>query len=312
MTEGHVTRTKKLARSYELDSHSNESEVVRSGQHRQRFVSLLRILDGHFVRDSMVVGVGSMIARVLALLFWVVLARFLSPDEVGFVSYLTMLAAIIAIAATASLVSIAHFLAANRNDQELRNRYFSNGLIGVIILLIVSLLVSIPILWLLHDLDLGTILCIIGLAGFFFYFAVVRGMDNAWKMGLAYFISNAVQMAIIVVVLGFFGLHTGTAALMIYRLNFLTPFALELVRPLALHFRPGLISGTVLLEMARFTIPAVASSGFYMIWAGSDILLVKGFNPHAIGSYAAAKTLSGAFVYLPAAIATVLMIRNLK
>ena len=307
--ESLVLRAKSWPGSYGLVSHLSESEVDRSEQHRQRFASLLRILDGRFVKDSIVVGAGSMIARVLALLFWMVLARFLSPNDVGFVTYSITLAAIIAIAATASPVSIAHFLAAKRNDEERRDRYFSNGLLGIIILLIISLLVSIPILWLLHGLDPGTILCIVGLAGFYFYFALIRGMDSAWKMGLAYFISNGVQMVSIVVVLGLIGLHSATAALMIYGLTFLTPFALELVRPLALRFRPSLISRTVLLEMARFATPVVISGGFYTLWMGSDILLVENFDPRAIGGYAAAKTLSGAFIYLPAAIATVLMPR---
>lgn len=290
-------------------SGSSEPTIARRDGYHQRFASLVRIPDWRFVKDSVVVGAGSTIARALGLLFWILLARFLTPDDVGFVRYSTTLAGIIAIVAAASPVSIARFLAANQDDQQARDGYFSNGLVGAAILTAASLLIAVPILWLLHSLNLGTIFCVVGLIGFFFYFAVARGMNNAWKMGLAYSLSNTVQMAALLVVLGFFRLHTVVAALMIYGLTFLTPIILELIRPIALRFRPSLISKSTLLELARFAIPVVTASAAYTIWFGTDILLVENFNPHAAGSYAAAKTLAGAFIFIPSAINLVLMPR---
>jgi O-antigen/teichoic acid export membrane protein len=277
--------------------------------HILRLASLVRIPDWIFVKDSIVVGTGSTFARALGLLFWILLAHFLTPDDVGFVRYSTTLAGIIAIVATASPTSLSRFLAANRHDQQARDRYFSNGLLGVAVLTAVSLLISIPVLWLLHSLNLGTILCIVGLIGFFFYFAVARGMNNSWKMGLAYFLSNSVQIIVLLVVLGFFRLHTVTAVLMIYGLTFLTPIILELITPDASRFRPSLISKSTLLELMRFALPIVTASAVYTIWFGTDILLVENFNPHAAGSYAAAKTLAGAFIFIPTAITLVLMPR---
>ncbi len=283
--------------------------VPRRDGHLQHFASLVRLPDWHFVKDSVVVGTGSTFARVLGLLFWILLAHFLTPDDIGFVRYSITLAGILAIAASASPISLSRFLAANPDDQQACDRYFSNGLLGAAVLTAASLLISVPLLWLLHTLNLGTILCIVGLSGFFFYFAVVRGMNNAWKMGLAYFLSNTVQMAVLLVVLGFFKLHTVTAALMIYGLTFLTPILFELIRPIALRFHPSLISRSTLLELARFAIPVVTSSAVYTIWFGTDVLLIENFDPHAAGSYAAAKTLAGAFIFIPSAINIVLMPR---
>jgi uncharacterized membrane protein len=99
---------------------------------------------------------------------------------------------------------------------------------------VISLLISAPVLWFLHALNLGTILCIVGLTGFFIYFAVVRGLGNAWKMGLTYLLSNAVQIAALLVVFGLFGLHTGTIALAIYSLTYFAPIVMELIRPMPL------------------------------------------------------------------------------
>ena len=247
--------------------------------------------------------------RALGLLFWIMLAHLLKPDDVGFVRYSITLAGIMAIVATSSPTSISRFLAANKDDKQSRDRYFSNGLLGAATLLIISLLVSVLGLWLLHDLNLGTILCIVGLSGFFLYFALARGMNSAWKMGLAYFLSNTIQIIALVVLVGFFRLRSVTIPLMIYGLTFLTPFILELIRPTTLRFRPSLISKSTLLELGRFAIPVVSASAVYTIWFGTDILLVQNFIPHDAGSYAAAKTLAGAFIFIPTAITIVLMPR---
>ena len=281
----------------------------RVDRYHRRFSWLESLLDWHFVQDSVVVGAGFTIARILGLLFWILLAQFLTPDDFGFVRYSISLATIITIASTASPVSITRFLAANPNDQQARDRYFSNGLVGVAILLALSLLISVPILWLLRALNLGTILCIVGLTGFFSYFAVARGLGNTWKMGLSYLLSNVVQIAAIFVAFSLFGLHTTTFALAIYGLAYLSPVALMLFSSMKVNFRRDLISKNVLLELARFAMPLVVATGIYTIWYSIDVLLIQISNPHVSGSYAAAKTLSQAFILVPSAITMVLMPR---
>jgi len=281
--------------------------AARRDEQRRGLASLIRLPDWHFVKDSVVVGAGSTIARILGLLFWILLARFLTPTDVGLVRYTTTLAGIIAIVATASPVSLARFLAARRDDQQAQSRYLSNGLFGVALLTAGSLLLSLPILWMLHSLNPGSILCMVGLIGFFFYFAVARGMNSAWKMGLAYILSNSVQLLALVIILGFFKIQSVTVALIIYGSTFLTPFLIEFIRPSLFRFRPSLISMGTLLELGRFALPVVTSSAVYTIWFGTDILLIENFTPDAAGSYAAAKTLAGAFIFIPTAINLVLM-----
>lgn len=268
-----------------------------------------RLLDWHFVKDSVVVGLGSTISRVLGLLFSTVLAHYLVPDEFGFVRYAITLAGIVTIAASNSPVSISRYLAANADDTEARDRYFTNGLVGFAIVLAASLLIAVPILSLLHALDIGTISCIVGLAGFYCYLALVRGLNSAWKMSLTYVLNNVVLIVALVVVFNLFKIRTYTAALLIYGLSNLAPLILELFKPMSLRFHPKLISYNVLLELTRFSIPVVISSGAFAIWFGVDLLLVQNFSPHASGSYAAAKTLAQLYIFVPSAITMVLMPR---
>ena len=184
---------------------------------------------------------------MLALLFMIVLARFLTPDDFGIFRYATTVVGILIIASSSSPVSITRFLAANSVDQQARNRYFTNGIVGVIIVLAVSLIISIPILQVLHTLNSGTIICLIGISGFYIYFALIRGLNSAWKMGLTYAVSNIALILALLLVFRLFRIQNITAALIIYGATNLIPILfLELIRPMALSFRPSFISKAVL------------------------------------------------------------------
>jgi O-antigen/teichoic acid export membrane protein len=275
---------------------------------REQFSRLKRILDWRFVKDSVVVGAGFTISRVLGLLFMALLAHFLLPDSFGFFRYALGLISVVLIVSTSYPVSITRFLAASPHDLQARDRYFTNGVFSIALLLVGSLLVSIPILWVLHALDAVLIFCILCLAIFYGYFYIVRGLGSAWKMSLTNALSNVVLLAALFIVIVFLKMRTVTVALALYSLADVVPiFLLEIVRPMSPRFRPHLISKAVLLELARFAVPIVIATGTYTIWYEIDVLLIGNFDPHMAGSYAAAKTLAQAFIIVPSAVTMVLM-----
>ncbi len=307
--ESFLTKDVYWSGSYSLIPSYVAQEMSTIAQSNQRLTWLKRLLDWRFVKDSVVVGLGSTISRVLGLFFSTILAHFLIPDEFGYVRYAVTLAGILTIAASNSPVSIARYLAANPDDEKARDRYFTNGLVGFAIVLVITLLIAVPVLRLMHALDIGTISCVIGLAGFYCYLAIVRGLNSAWKMSLTYILNNVVLVVVLVVVFELFKIRTTLAALVIYGLSNLAPLALEVFRPMTLRFHFNLISRKTLLELSRFAIPIVISSGAFAIWFGVDLLLVQNFSPHQSGSYAAAKTLAQVYIFVPTAITMVLMPR---
>lgn len=307
--ESLLTRDIYFPGSYSVIPSYVAPETSRVDLSQQRLTWLRRLLDWRFVKDSVVVGVGSTIARVLGLLFSTVLAHFLVPDDFGYVRYVITLAGIITIAASNSPVSIARFLAAHPNDAQARDRYFTNGLVGFAIVLTASLLLAVPVLSLLHAFDIGTVSCIIGLAGFFCYLALARGLSSAWKMSLIYILNNVALILALIVVFDFFKIRTAIAATTIWGLANLAPLIMEFFKPMPFRFRPRLISKDVLLELARFSIPMVVSSGAFAIWFGLDLLLVQNFSSHESGVYAAAKTLAQVYIFVPTSITMVLMPR---
>lgn len=307
--ESFLTKDMYWSGSYRLMQSYLAQEMRTPALSNQLLARLKRLLDWRFVKDSIIVGLGSTISRVLGLLFSTILAHFLIPDDFGYVRYAITLAGILTIAASNSPVSISRFLAANLDDEKARDRYFTNGLVGFAIVLVISLLIAVPVLRLMHALDIGTISCIIGLAGFYCYLAIVRGLNSAWKMGLTYVLNNVVLVVVLVVVFEFFKIRSTAVALVIYGLSNLAPLALELFRPMTLRFHHNLISRKTLLELSRFAAPIAISSGAFAIWFGVDLLLVQNFSPHESGSYAAAKTLAQVYIFVPTAITMVLMPR---
>ncbi len=271
-------------------------------------VRLRRLLDWRFVKDSAVVGLGSTSARLLGLLFTTLLAHYLTPGDFGLYRYLITLASIVTFVATASPASIARFIAAHPQDEQAQDLYFTNSVLGLALLMLVSLLISIPVLFYLHALNAGTVACIIGMTAFYGYLAIVRGQNDAWKMGLAYVLSNVALVAALFLLIDLFKLRTASTAAAIYGLTDLVPIVLlELIRPMKLRFQLRLVSGRTLLELARFALPILIATGAYTLWSGLDMLLVQNLVPSAAGDYAVAKTVSGAFVFVPAAISMVLM-----
>jgi O-antigen/teichoic acid export membrane protein len=128
-------------------------------------------------------------------------------------------------------------------------------------------------------------------------------------MSLTYIINNVVLIAALIVVFGLFKIRTATIAIAIWGLANLAPIVMEFFRPMPLRFHHRLASKQVLLELARFAVPMVISSGAFAIWYGIDLLMVQNIYPHSSGSYAVAKTLTQLYIFIPAAITLVLMPR---
>lgn len=261
-----------------------------------------------FLKDSAIVGIGSTAARLLGLVFSILLARFLTETDFGFVRYSLTLAGIFTIVSASAPASIGRFIAANPNDQPTRERYYSNGVFGFGIILAASLLVSVVAMLLLDAFDIGTLFAVIGLSVFFIYISVMRGLSNAWKMGLSYISTNVVLLLIAVIVLGFLNLATATIALVIYGLANCVPLVLlELVRKTPLKFRRELVSRQSLFELGKFSIPLIMANGAYTLWFGMDTVLIEALNPTYLSAYGIAKVLSQAFVFVPTAFSLVLM-----
>jgi O-antigen/teichoic acid export membrane protein len=263
-----------------------------------------------FLKDSIIVGIGSTFARVLGLLFNILIARLLTPDDFGFARYSLTLAGVLTIVSASAPGAIGRFLAAHPDDREARDRYYTNGVVGFGAILLASLAISVPAMFILGKFDVGTLFAVVGLSVFFMYISVMRGLSSSWKIGLGYISTNVVLLFVTVVVLGLFGWQSATLALIIFGVANCAPLViLEVARKTPLSFRRSLVSRETLIELGKFSVPMILSNAAYTLWYGMDMLLIEGLSPQNTADYSAAKTLSQAFIFVPTAISMVLMPR---
>ncbi len=257
---------------------------------------------------SAVSGAGQVLARVLGVLFSVVVARAFGPADFGMVRYAIGVAGITSIVVGPLPTMLSRYLATYRNEAGEVDRYFTNSLA----LIAVILLLTLPGTgWYVRaeppGIVLGTLFVVIGLAAFNTYTELTRGLDAIWRMSGYYVAANLVQLAAIAACVWGLGSRSVGVALTIYGLSALLPIlCFECWAHSAVHLRPRLITLATMWRLSHFSLPLVIAHASYTIWGTLDLLLVEQhLSAQAAGVYAAAKTVVLIFLFVPYAVTTV-------
>ena len=102
---------------------------VSRRQHARSYLSL-----------SAVSGIGQVLARVLGVLFSVVVARAFGPADFGVVRYAIGVAGITSIVVGPLPTMLSRYLATYRNEAREVDRYFTNGMVLIAVILLFTLL----------------------------------------------------------------------------------------------------------------------------------------------------------------------------
>ncbi|MBU4502813.1 MAG: oligosaccharide flippase family protein [Nanoarchaeota archaeon] len=263
-------------------------------------------IDWSFVKGSAVVGVGNMVARVLGLLFFVILTWIYTPTEYGYIRYVIAIATLSCAAASTGFPSaITRYLGRYGKDEELRDAYFSNSLIAIFVIFLATTLV----LFTIGKLNFGTFLVMIGLTIAPTYLGAIRGFILSRRIA-GFQISTGILKIVIVALLFYVvGVYPLLYALAAFGFACLIPICIiEIIRPLPLHFRKKLISKNVLKELTRFALPVIISSIIYSMMMSIDIICIQHFlGFEQVGFYSVARTLVVVFTFAPAGINMILM-----
>lgn len=257
---------------------------------------------------SAISGVGQVLARGLGILFSVVVARAFGPADFGVVRYAIGVAGITSIVVGPLPTLLSRYLATYRNESREVDRYFTNGLVLIAVVLLLTLLGT---AWYVRSeppgIVSGTLFIVIGLAAFNTYTELTRGLDAIWRMSGYYILANLIQLiAIVACVLGL-GMRSVGLALAIYGLSALLPIVgLECRARSPVHLRPRLITLATMWRLSHFSLPLVIAHASYTIWGTLDLLLVEQrLSSQDAGFYAAAKTIVLIFLFVPYAVTTV-------
>ena len=265
------------------------------------------------LRSSAVVFVGFAAARALGFLFSVAAARILAPPEYGRLTYALAVITIASVFISVAPFGLSRFLARNQNDRSVQEKYFTNwvALIGLIVLISSAAVIPIAVLLGLAGWMLVGIICnFVGIAVLESYLEVQRGLDRYVAMMATYVIANLVQL-LGILILASNGVRSPTAFLIIYGLSSIVALAvMQPMIPVSLRLLRQEIEWKRIREIFVFARPLLMQSVFFAVWFSGDLIIVRQLLwPDATGNYGAAKALVNVLLLAPAAIGTAILPR---
>ncbi len=268
--------------------------------------------DRKMISGSLMLTVGTMVARVLGLAFSLVLARALSPELFGTIQYSIVLAGVLAIGTQPFAQHVlARFAAKYRSQPDELRSYLTNAWVVLAGLFGLTLIAALPLSLVFPQLDLGVMVMFTGITLFYTYWGFARGYEASFRLMVAYIGSNLVQIILVVLVIQVMQIKSGLLAQVIYGGSYLLPIVLlQLFAPIPTGFAPSAVSWRVTKALLRFSIPVWISHASYMLFSTLDIMLLEHFRDAAsVGIFSLVKTLSMVFTFIPMSISTILLPR---
>lgn len=267
--------------------------------------------DASFLRRAGTVAVSNTIARGLSLVFSILVARLLGPDDYGILAYGIAVSGVAAILVTNAPASLARFLRAARDESE-QSAQFASSQIVVWVAVGLSALGAFTVLafWKGGSLPFiaGVLANVVGLSILYTHRQTQRGLLRFLNVGYAYVGANLIQLIVALAAI-WAGYHSAIVMLFIYGLSPIPAVLLtELRQRTGIPFRLSFIRRERIRESARFVLPLTVHSAATSVWFAADMILVQHYlHEGAAGTYGVAKTLANLFILVPSGLTSVLL-----
>lgn len=294
-----------------VSEHRRLSTVV-SGPLARKIEGHRAGLDWNLLKKSSVLTVGTVVARVLGMAFSLVVARAFVPDDYGAIRYILTLGVI------GSVVTqpfgqhvIARFVGLNAEVRPGLQRFVTNALTMLAGLLVASLITASVVLGLIGHLSFGVLAIIFGSCCYYAYWGLCRGLGNERRLVAVSVGSNVIQLVVVVFVIYVLDIRSAVLVTTIFGLSYLVPIGLfQVFAPLRLGLRRSLLDLREMTDIVRFSGSIWGSHVGYVAYNSIVVILLERFSgTAAVGIYALAGTLGRSFLFVPEAIATLLMPR---
>jgi len=265
-----------------------------------------QLTEKELFKSALIVGIGSIMATGLTMIFLIIVARLLTVEDYGYTRFALSMGAIGAFVIKSGFpTALTRYLGKARGDKNLQDSYFSNTFVVIILLLIASLL----ILYILNKLDLGILLIIIGITVSTTYLAIITGVILPKKIAIFSIGHSSVKIAFVILLFIVIGDLKSIEVLAVYCIAPLIMLSiLELFKPTKVHFKRKSLSGDVMKELSIFSLPVILGAIGGTILTSIDIILIESFlGLREVGIYSVAKTLTVVFMFVPQAFTIILM-----
>ncbi|MCH8851195.1 MAG: oligosaccharide flippase family protein [Planctomycetes bacterium] len=248
-------------------------------------------------------------SRVLALGFYVVVARMMSSADYGTLRFALVLGTLGVIGVASISSTIARYLAKSAGEAESQSAVLSNALAILLAGTAVSILIVMPISHALSVSVWGVAVVMGGLALFHFYTGMVRGSSRVASIAMYAATGNGIQLGAVLVMYFVLDAPPVTLILLVFGSSYMFAMILhQLAATQNVTMSRSVINKASLRELAWFTAPLTTAHAAYTLLFTIDIILLRAFFDNAaVGEYAVAKTLTQLFLILPVSVYSLLM-----
>ena len=271
-------------------------------------------IDKKFIKGTTIVAIGNVVARVLAFVFFIVLARFCVKEDYGFIRYVITVGTLASVIVIGGFpVALTRFIAKFRYNKKKLITYCSNCLMGITLLLILILVIfsilSVTIFKYNIRYIIGILFVIIGLTIYSTYFSIVRGFLLYKKIAFLAISSTAFKILFIVVASLIFSIYSPILVLFIFSFSVLLSIIIsESIKPINLNFKISAVSIDVIKKLSKFVAPVLVNAILIYTLSGIGTITIEHFWAlKDVAEYSVALTLSSVFIFISQGITTILM-----
>jgi O-antigen/teichoic acid export membrane protein len=250
------------------------------------------------------------LGRILGLAFSVVLAAIFVPADYGAIQYGITLGLLIAMLSQPfGQHVLARFIGRYKTDSSQLRLALTNSWLLQGIITLLTLLIAVAVLTLINRFDPGVIAVFLGVTIFYSYWGLSSGFLASTRLTIAFVGSNLFQLVLVFALVALLQIHSPLLVLIIYGSSYLLPLTLlQIFRPLPFSFAWSSIDRGAIRELLSFAGPVWIFHICYTLYMSAAILLLEYYaSDTELGIFAAARTLSFAFAFLPTALSALLM-----
>jgi O-antigen/teichoic acid export membrane protein len=251
------------------------------------------------IKSTAVLTVSNVVTRLLAMLFFVILARSLSVQEYGLFRYFLTISMIYGIAFAGIPTALTKYLSQDKKDRQ----YLYNA----IILTTAIFLVLMILVFIFDNSPIVLILFILAFLVDSIYIGFIRGIYNIIKLSGFKFIENLIQLVILIVSYVLYKQINFTFAVIFYCFSgILTIIIFEILKPeFKIKLKLSKKHSSKLLKYGAYVM--LGSIGWSLLFGINAIFLKRFYGSEYVGYFSIAETIVQIFTFLPSAITTILM-----
>lgn len=270
-----------------------------------------KYIDKKLLKTTFFIAFGNVLAQILTVIFWIITAWTLIPDDYGFLRYAITIATFISIPATSGYPSaLTRYVGKYYEDKEKTNVYLTNVIYLETIVVAITIVVSIIASFLIPEkINLVVSLIVLSLAFYYIYFGTVRGflLD---KMIVGYSVLVSLLRIVFVLLVYYLQIQNPLMSVIIlFSISpFISVFLMVFFGSLNVKIKREYLSKEIMKELTNFSTIYIVSTIAWTVILNIDIVFIEYYlGLTAVAIFSVAKTIARVFMLIPNAIMTTLL-----